>query len=112
MRTTAPSLALGLVVAAALVGAESVLGYVLSRVAPEDTVGVVDLVGVVVIAIGWGFWLAAATSVASVLAFDFFLISPVGSLTVTDPRDWGGTRCPADGCAVGQQRGGPGSARR
>jgi signal transduction histidine kinase len=87
-RPTAPSLALGLVVAAALAAAETVLGYVLSRVAPEDTVGVVYLLGVVVIAIGWGFRLAAATSVASILAFDFFLIAPVGSLTVTDSRDW------------------------
>jgi GAF domain-containing protein len=39
--------------------------------------GVVYLLGVVVIAMGWGFWLAAATSVASTLAFDFFLVERV-----------------------------------
>jgi signal transduction histidine kinase len=87
-RSTAPSLALGLVIAAALVVAETVLGQLLSRVAPEDTLGVVYLLGVVVIAMGWGFWLAAATAVASTMAFDFFLIEPIGSLSVTDPQDW------------------------
>jgi GAF domain-containing protein len=87
-RSTAPSLALGLVIAAALVVAETILGQLLSRVAPEDTLGVVYLLGVVVIAIGWGFWLAAATAAASALAFDFFLIEPIGSLTVIDPQDW------------------------
>lgn len=76
-----PALALGLVVAAALIVAETVLGYLLSRVAPEDTLGVVYLLGVVVIATGWGFWLAAATAVTGALAFDFFLIEPIGSLT-------------------------------
>jgi K+-sensing histidine kinase KdpD len=87
-RPTAPPLALGLVVAAALVVAETVLGYLLSRVAPEDTLGVVYLLGVVVIAMGWGFWLAAAAAVASALAFDLFLIKPIWSLNVTDPEDW------------------------
>ena len=88
VRPTAPPLALGLAVAASLLGAETLAGHVLGRVAPEDTLGVVYLLGVLVIAIGWGFWLAAATSVASTLAFDFFLVAPVRSLTVTDPRDW------------------------
>ena len=74
VRPTAPPLALGLVLAASLLVAETLLGYLLSRVAPEDTLGVVYLLGVVVVAIGWGFWLAAAMSVASTLAFDFFLI--------------------------------------
>jgi membrane-bound acyltransferase YfiQ involved in biofilm formation len=68
VRPTAPSLVLGLVVAASLIVAESLLGYLLGQVAPEDTLGVVYLLGVVVIAMGWAFWLAAATSVASALA--------------------------------------------
>jgi signal transduction histidine kinase len=89
-RPTAPSLALGLLVAAVLIVTETVLAYLLSRVAPEDTLGVVYLLGVVVIAMGWGFWLAAAAAVASTLAFDFFLIEPIGSLTMTDLQDWVG----------------------
>jgi signal transduction histidine kinase len=88
VRPTAPPPALGLVVAASLVVAETVLGYLLRRVAPENALGVVYLLGVLVIAIGWGFWLAVASAVASAVAFDFFLIQPVWSLTVTDPRDW------------------------
>jgi signal transduction histidine kinase len=88
LRPSALPLGLGVVVAASLVGAETFLGYLLRRVAPEDALGVVYLLGVLLIAIGWGFWLAAATSVASALAFDLFLIPPVWSLTVTDPAQW------------------------
>jgi len=88
VRPTAPPLVPGLMVAASLLVAETLLGYLLSRVAPQEALGVVYLLGVVVIAIGWGFWLAAATSVASTLAFDFFLVKPIWSLSVTDPRDW------------------------
>jgi len=36
----------------------------------------------------WGLALAIATSVAAVLAFNFFLIPPVGTLTVEDPQNW------------------------
>ncbi|MCW2733630.1 MAG: domain S-box [Mycobacterium sp.] len=88
VRPTTPSLAVGLGVAASLLLAETLLGFLLSRVVPEGTLGVVYLLGAVVIAMGWGFWLAAATALASTLAFDFFLLEPIGSLTVTDPRDW------------------------
>jgi signal transduction histidine kinase len=88
VRPTNPSLAVGLGVAASLLLTETLFGFLLSRVAPEGTLGVVYLLGVVVVAIGWGFWLAAATALASTLAFDFFLLKPIGSLTVTDPRDW------------------------
>ncbi|MCW2691071.1 MAG: putative two-component histidine kinase [Mycobacterium sp.] len=84
---TAPPLALGLMVAASLVVAATLVLYPLERVAPENALGVVYLLGVVLVAIGWGFWLAAATSVASVLAFDYFHIPPVGSLMVTRPQD-------------------------
>jgi signal transduction histidine kinase len=85
---TAPPLALGLVVSASLVLAESLVGYLLIGVVPEGTLGVLYLLGVVVVAIGWGFWLAAVTALVSTLAFDLFLVEPIGSLTLTDPRDW------------------------
>jgi signal transduction histidine kinase len=88
LRRATPALTLGLAVSASLVLAESLLGYLLSGVAPEGTLGVVYLLGVVVVAMVWGFWMAAATAVVSTLAFDFFLIKPIGSLTMTDPRDW------------------------
>src|ERR1700712_3775227 len=88
LRRATPPLTLGLAVSASLVLAESLLGYLLSGVAPEGTLGVVYLLGVVVVAMAWGFWMAAATAVVSTLAFDFFLVKPIGSLTMTDPRDW------------------------
>jgi signal transduction histidine kinase len=88
VRPTVPPLALGLVVAVSLLATETLLGYLLRRVATEDALGVVYLPGVLVIALAWGFWLAAATSVASTLAVDFFLVPPVWSLTVAEPRDW------------------------
>jgi GAF domain-containing protein len=87
LRPTAQPLNWGLVVAASLIVAATPLLYPLERVAPENALGVVYLLGVVVVAIGWGFWLAAATSVASALAFDYFHIPPVGSLMVTQPQD-------------------------
>jgi hypothetical protein len=76
-RPAAPPLKWGLVVAASLIMAETLVLYPLKRIAFENTLGVVYLLGVVVVAIVWGFWLAAATSVASVLAFDYFHIPPV-----------------------------------
>src|SRR5579859_4837713 len=88
VRPTAPPLSAGVVIAALLIIAETLLLYPLKAVAPESTLGVVYLLGVVVVAIVWGFWLAAATSVVSVLAFDFFHIPPVFSLSPTASGDW------------------------
>ena len=76
LRPTARPLALGLVVAASLIAAETLVLYPLKGVAPANALGVVYLLGVLVVAIGWGFWLAAATSLASALAFDYFHIPP------------------------------------
>src|SRR6202011_3490729 len=80
-------LGLGLATALAFVVAETLVLYPLEQLAFETALVVVYLLGVVVVAIGWGFWLAAATSVASALAFDYFHIPPVGSLMVTQPQD-------------------------
>src|ERR1700712_3640412 len=88
LRRATPPLTLGLAVSASLVLAESLLGYLLSGVAPEGTLGVVYLLGVVVVAMAWGFWMAEETAVVRTVAFDLFLVKPIGSLTMTDPRDW------------------------
>jgi len=84
----APPLKWGLVVAASLIVAETLVLYPLERIALENTLGVVYVLGVVVVAIGWGFWLAAATSVASVLAFDYFHIPPIFALSPVQAGDW------------------------
>src|SRR5258705_10529948 len=88
VRPTAPPLSVGLVIAALLIVAETLVLYPLKVVAPESTLGVVYLLGVVVVAIVWGFRLAAATCVVSVLAFDFFHIPPLFSLSPTESGDW------------------------
>jgi signal transduction histidine kinase len=88
VRPTAPRLCVGLAIAALLIIAETLVLYPLKAVASESTLGVVYLLGVVVVAILWGFRLAAVTSVASVLAFDFFHIPPFFSLSPTASGDW------------------------
>jgi signal transduction histidine kinase len=75
---TARSLTVGIVVAATLIGAETLLVYLLEQVAPGMAFGVVYLLGVLVISTGWGFGLAVTTSVASALAFDYFHVQPGG----------------------------------
>jgi PAS domain S-box-containing protein len=87
LRPTAPPLALGLVVATFLVVAETLVLYPLKLGAPENALGIVYLLGVLVVSIVWGFRLAAATSVASALAFDYFHIPPALSLIPTQPQD-------------------------
>jgi signal transduction histidine kinase len=76
VRPTPPPLALGLVAAALLAAAETLVLYPLKQIAPASSLAFVYLLGVVAIAIVWGFWMAAATSVASAVVFDYFHIPP------------------------------------
>src|SRR6476646_5068644 len=78
LRPTAPPLALGVVVAAFLIAAETLLVYLLTQVAPGMAFGVVYLLGVLVVSTGWGCGLAVTMSVASALAFDYFHVQPGG----------------------------------
>ncbi|MCW2686549.1 MAG: two-component system sensor kinase [Mycobacterium sp.] len=78
---------LGLAVALAFVVVETLVLYPLEQLASETALVVVYLLGVVVVAIGWGFWLAAATSLASALAFDYFYIPPVFGFIPTQAED-------------------------
>ena len=88
VRPAAPRLTLGLATAALLMVAETLVLYPLKVFAPESALGVVYLLGVVVVAIVWGFRLAAATCVVSVLAFDYFHIPPLFSLSPNQSGDW------------------------
>ena len=88
VRPTAPPLSAGLVTAALLIIAETLVLYPLKAVASESALGVVYVLGVVVVSIVWGIRLAAATSVVSVLAFDFFHIPPLFALSPTASGDW------------------------
>ena len=52
------------------------------------TVGFAYLLLVLIIATAWGFTEAAIASVAAALAFNFFFLPPVGTLTIADPQNW------------------------
>jgi signal transduction histidine kinase len=78
LRPTTRSLTVGIVVAATLIAAETLLVYLLKQVAPGMAFGVIYLIGVLVISTGWGFGLAVTMSVASALAFDYFHVQPGG----------------------------------
>lgn len=54
----------------------------------ETTVGFVYLVVVLFTAARWGLIEALIASFASVLAFNFFFLPPVGTFTIADPQNW------------------------
>jgi signal transduction histidine kinase len=76
-----------MVVAAAFIVVESIVVLLLKQVAPDNAFGVVFLVGVLVVSTGWGFGLAATTSVASAVAFDYFRNGPA-DFTLTKLENW------------------------
>jgi K+-sensing histidine kinase KdpD len=87
LRPTAPPLALGVVVAASLIAAETLLVYLLKQVAPHSVFGVLYVIGVLVVSTGWGFGMAATTSVASALALNYFRVQPDQGIIPTEPED-------------------------
>lgn len=53
-----------------------------------STAGFGYLVGVLVVAAGWGRAEAVTASVAAVLCYNFFFLPPVGLFTIADPHNW------------------------
>jgi two-component system, OmpR family, sensor histidine kinase KdpD len=88
LRAERPSRALGLLVAAASVGAATALLYPLAQVAPVVSLGVVYLLPVLVLSTFWGLGLGVLTALASAAAFNFFHLPPVGRFTIADSRNW------------------------
>jgi K+-sensing histidine kinase KdpD len=83
-----PSLAIGLVVAATLIAADSLLVDLLEQVAPGNVFGVVFLLGVLVVASTWGFRLGAMTSLASAVVYvSFHHLVTRGSFLPAEARD-------------------------
>jgi signal transduction histidine kinase len=72
LRPTAPPLALGLVVAPLLLAAETVLVYLLMRVAGGNVFGVVFLLGILVVSTVWGLRLGSLTTLASAAVYVYF----------------------------------------
>jgi len=89
LRPTAPPLALGLVVAALLIAAESLVVYLLEQVVPGNLFGVVFLLGVLVVSTGWGFGLGVMTSLASAVVYVYFHhLQTGGSFVPTGAQNW------------------------
>jgi two-component system sensor histidine kinase KdpD len=77
-------LALGLLALAAL-------AWVFTRVTLASnaaTVAMGFLIVVLLVAATSRLWVAITTSFAAVLAFNFFFLPPVGTLTIADPQNW------------------------
>jgi len=80
--------ALALAAAAAAVALCTALIYPLKRAAPVESLAVIYMVAVLLISATWGLWLGVATALASVLAFDYFQLPPVGTLSLRHGSDW------------------------
>jgi signal transduction histidine kinase len=82
-----PPLAVGILVAVLCLAVETLLGAFLSRFAPVQSLGVLYLVGLLLVASVWGLPLGLLMAVASTVVFDYFLIPPAWSLRLTQPED-------------------------
>jgi signal transduction histidine kinase len=88
LRPTSPPLTLGLVVAALLIAAESLLVYLLKEAVPGSIFGVVFLLGVLVVAMVWGFRLGAIASLATAVVYVcFHHLNTSGSIS-TGAQNW------------------------
>ena len=69
----------------------AMLALVFTRVTPVSnaaTIAMSFLVVVLLVAATSRLWVAVTTSLAAVLAFNFFFLPPVGTLTIADPQNW------------------------
>ena len=92
LRASSPAreLAFGLAAGIAAVAVSTAIIYPLRHVAPVDSLGVVYMVAVFPIAATWGVWFGVIAAFESVLAFDFFHLAPVGSLSIRHGSEWVG----------------------
>lgn len=82
------SAAVGLVASVLCVTLATALVFPLRSIAPPISGGLVYMLGVLVVSIYWGLWLGLFTSVACVVAFNFFHIPPVGTFDVAKGENW------------------------
>jgi signal transduction histidine kinase len=87
-RRTRPPLTLGILVGISCVVAETLLADLLKQVTPVRSLGILYLLGIVMVASVWGLWLGMATATVSTVALDYFLIPPIGSLTLDKAESW------------------------
>ena len=87
VRPTPPPLWVGLAVAAAAIAVETGVVLLLKHFAPTNVFGMVYLLGVLLVGMGWGFGLAAITAMVSALAHDYFRNWPY-SFGMAQPQNW------------------------
>jgi two-component system sensor histidine kinase KdpD len=90
LRAERPSRSLGVLVSLMAVAVSTGLVYPLKHLAPVQTLGVVYLLAVVIVSLGWGLAFGLATAVLSAVAFNLFHLPPVGELSLAHNRDWVG----------------------
>jgi len=78
----------GLVASVVAVALVTLVIAVLDDWIPVLSLGVLYLFAVLPVAAVWGLVYAIAVSVASMLAFNFFFLEPVHTLTLADSRNW------------------------
>jgi two-component system, OmpR family, sensor histidine kinase KdpD len=54
----------------------------------HTTVAMMFLVGVLLTSAYWGLRYAVVMSIEATVAFDFFFLPPIGTLTIVDPQNW------------------------
>jgi two-component system sensor histidine kinase KdpD len=62
--------------------------YVHGGLVNSATVGFVLLLSILCASTLWGLGVAIAMSVAATLVYDYFVLPPVGTFNINDPRDW------------------------
>jgi two-component system sensor histidine kinase KdpD len=55
---------------------------------PVLSLAVLYLLGIIPIAVAWGSAYAVGTAIASMLAFNFFFVEPLYTLTIADTKNW------------------------
>jgi two-component system sensor histidine kinase KdpD len=70
------------------VAAVTVVIFVLKPYVPVLGLSVLYVLAVLPVAVAWGLAYAVAVSVASMLAFNFFFLPPVHTLTIADSSNW------------------------
>src|SRR6476620_2927920 len=58
------------------------------RVSNASIVSTSYLMVVLIVAATYRLWIAVATSIAAMLALNFFFLPPVGTFTIADPQNW------------------------
>lgn len=74
--------------AVAAVAAVTAIYMRVLHVQNTTTVALTLLLVVLVVAATSRLWIAVATSVTAMLAFNYFFLPPVGTLTIADPQNW------------------------